>query len=127
MYTPDTWVIVELSSDKGTHHRIMGGWYGGYAQGDQWRISSGVESIVDKGKLYEVPNTSGSVYLLHKQSEKLSFYTGQVLSSMAENTKDIKIKVVTIESILEQYGAKPKPKKSAKRVSRRVRSIPKGD
>lgn len=127
MYTPDTWVILELKSDQGTHHRIMSGWYGGYARGDEWRISSGVESIVDKGKLYEVPNTSGSVYLLHKQSEKLSFYTGQVLSSMAENTKDIELKVVSIESILEQYGAKPKPKTSAKRVSRRVRGIPKSD
>jgi hypothetical protein len=103
---PDVWVIVELSGSKveDRYHRVLAGWYGGFAGGDSWRMSSGVTRIVDKDTYWEIHNDSGSIYNCHKEIERFSGYTQNVYQSYyGKNTDEISINHVTLESILAKY------------------------
>ena len=103
---PDVWVIVELSGTKveTRYHRVLAGWYGGFAGSDSWRIGSGITRIVDKDTYWEIHNTSGSIYNCHKQVERFSGYTQNVYRSYCdENTEKLAMNHVALESILEQY------------------------
>lgn len=81
-YLPDVWVFVKFSGSDvpKVYYRVLAGWYGGFAQGDSWRLSSGIESIEDAGDRYLVKNSSGSLYECLKSREKLSHTTSAVLS-----------------------------------------------
>lgn len=105
-YNPDVWVIVELSGSKveSRYHRILAGWYGGFAGSNSWKMSSGITRIVDKDTYWEIHNTSGSIYNCHKDIERFSGYTQNVYQSyLNENTEEVSINHVTMESILGKY------------------------
>ena len=103
-YTPDIWRVVSVTNEAGeSHHRVLAGWYGGFAHGDSWKLSSGIEQIIDKKTYWEMPQTSGSVYFCYKGNERLSSYTQSVLNNLTQNTKDVTIEMVDIETLLEQY------------------------
>ena len=90
IYTPDTWVILLLDHpDYGKIHKVFAGWYGGYAQGDSWKVSSGVKTFVSEGKFYSSLQESGSTYNLYKQSEKLSGYQYGLLAGWREQMEGI--------------------------------------
>lgn len=62
-YTPDRWVIVKIQKEgQEPYYRVFAGWYGGFTQGDSWKLSSGIEKSVDCGDYYEFHNHSGSIY-----------------------------------------------------------------
>lgn len=62
-YTPDRWVIVKIQKEGGKpYFRVFAGWYGGFTQGDSWKMSSGIEKSIDRGDHYEIHNASGSIY-----------------------------------------------------------------
>ena len=107
MTTPDVWVIVELhdSTKNRTAHRILAGWYGGYLHGDSWRLSSGIEKIVEQDRHWEIHNHSGSIYLCHKETERFSSYTQAIFEDYArENVyKELSIKKVNLTEIVNQY------------------------
>lgn len=105
-YNPDVWIIAELSGSKveSRYHRILAGWYGGFAGSDSWKMSSGITRIVDKDTHWEIHNTSGSIYNCHKEVERFSGYTQNVYQSYyGENTDEVSINHVTMESILGKY------------------------
>lgn len=89
VYAPDKWVIIEITNKSGvSHRRVLGSWYGGFASGDSWRASSGIESIKDEGDYWAILNTSGSTYNCFKGCEGMSGYTMGVLSRMQEDAKE---------------------------------------
>lgn len=105
-YNPDVWIIVELSGSKveKRYHRVLAGWYGGFAGSDRWKVSSGITRIVDKDTHWEIHNTSGSIYNCHKEVERFSGYTSNVYQSYhGENTDEVAMNHVTLESILGKY------------------------
>ena len=105
-HTPNVWVIVELSGNKvqSRYHRILAGWYGGFAGSDSWRMSSGITKIVDKDTYWEVHNDSGSIYNCYKDIERFSGYTQNVYHSyQEENCDDISMNQIPINSIKELY------------------------
>ena len=60
-YTPDSWVIVKIQSEKyGTIHRVLAGWAGSHLYGASWKLSSGIVTFEDKGEHYESLQDSGS-------------------------------------------------------------------
>lgn len=84
-YAPDKWVIVEIKRKDGdTHRRVLGSWYGGFARGDSWRMSSGITEVIDEGDCYKVLNESGSTYYCVKGCEGMSAYSMGVLSNYKE-------------------------------------------
>lgn len=48
-YTPNKWEIVRLQDgDKEPVFKVLGGWSGGYLDGDSWRMSSGLEEDAER-------------------------------------------------------------------------------
>ena len=90
-YTPDRWVIVKISKDGNEIIRkVFGTWLGDYADGDSWRISSGITNIEEDedGYVLHIHNESGSVYHVNKNCQGTSSYTASVLRSMIESVTD---------------------------------------
>ena len=105
-YTPDCWVIVEISGSEVemTYHRVLAGWYGGFAAGDSWKLSSGITKIVESDGAWEVHNESGSIYQCAKSAQRLSGYTQSIYASYAsENSEKAALNIVTLDSIRSLY------------------------
>jgi hypothetical protein len=83
-YYPDSWVpILITSKEHGPVYKILAGWYGGFADANSWKLSSGVESIqIDAAGILTMPQTSGSIYVCgqqtHMSSLMMSVYNGFV-------------------------------------------------
>lgn len=88
-YVPDRWVMVEITSKKyGMLRKVLAGWYGGYAGGDSWKLSSGTLQVIDLGDRFEFPQHSGSTYICGKGSYGLTSYTQQVYAGFEEKMSD---------------------------------------
>ena len=105
-YTPDRWVIVEINSEHGKIRKVLGSWYGGYAGGDHWRLSSGITEIVEHEKHYEVHNESGSIYTCIKGAEGMSGYTAGVLKDSQKKALQRNASIEIVEDILEKVSEK---------------------
>ena len=87
-YTPDSWVIVKIQSEKyGTIHKVLAGWSGSYLYGASWKLSSGIATFEDKGLYYESLQDSGSTYVLYKSSERMSAIVASTFASFKEQLK----------------------------------------
>lgn len=101
-YTPDSWVIVKIESEKqGTIYKVLAGWSGSYLYGDSWKLSSGIVTFVDTGSYYESFQDSGSVYMLYKPNERMSSITAQTLSSFELQLQGMNatIEVVKVQEV----------------------------
>lgn len=87
-YKPDNWVLLKFQNESFTRFKILAGWYGGYLHGDSWKLSSRVERLEEDEHSYTAINGSGSVYVLNKQSERLSGYTASILAGFMDDVKD---------------------------------------
>lgn len=91
-YTPDCWVVIEISGKKvdKPYRRVLAGWYGGYAGSNSWKLSSGIEDMIDRGDHWEIPNHSGSIYYCYKSLERFSMLTGSIFSNYCkDNNEDV--------------------------------------
>lgn len=103
-YHPDVWIIVEFEHPDvpGKYHKILAGWYGGFANGDSWKLSSAIEKISELENEYVVDNMSGSKYHLDKFDERLSSMTGMILSSLRLSEKASETKMLDIISLYKK-------------------------
>ncbi|MDE1816592.1 MAG: hypothetical protein KGI11_08550 [Thaumarchaeota archaeon] len=99
MYKPDLWTILKVGDGA---YKIAASWRGGYLSGDSWRLSSGIKKIIDlKGGYWEVTNNSGSVYLLHKKSVGMSWFTESEVKNCLKTGELVE---VNIKDILEEFS-----------------------
>jgi hypothetical protein len=77
-YSPNRWIIVGYNN----HFKVLGGWSGGYLDGDSWRLSSGLQKIEEDGDYYLMHNYSGSVYKCHKEAEGVNIASSGILSKI---------------------------------------------
>ena len=79
-YYPDGWVMVKVNPNL---IKLFASFSGGFTQGDQWRMNSGIVKIVEKEHHYDVYGSSGSVYNCPKMMEEhLTVYNDDVLNSI---------------------------------------------
>lgn len=97
-YSPDIWVILKHVQGKRVDYRVLAGWSGGYTQGDEWRINSGIVKITDEGGHWKVVGESGNAYLLCKHSCRIGMSTMGILSRLKNKYGD-NIKVIDIDDI----------------------------
>ena len=64
-YHPDSWVVVKIK--KSGLYKVLGGWSGGYLDGDSWRLNSGVTKVEDDVHNWKFYGESGSCYIVHKK------------------------------------------------------------
>ena len=104
-YTPDSWVIVKIQSEKyGTIYKVLAGWSGSYLYGASWKLSSGIVTFEDKGLYYESLQDSGSTYMLYKSSERMSGIMASTFASFEEQLKgnDGTIEVIDVDEFIKQ-------------------------
>ena len=106
-YTPNSWVIVKIESEKhGTIYKVLAGWSGSYTYGSSWKLSSGIVTFVDTGSYYESLQDSGSAYMLYKSSERMSSIMAQTLSSFELQLQGMNatIEAVTVQEVIESLS-----------------------
>ena len=83
-YYPNNWVVLKV----GNFYKVLAGWSGGYAQGDSWRMNSGISGVVEKDNYLEFIGESGSVYVCHKNSYGLRMNNAYIYSKLKEMYDD---------------------------------------
>lgn len=69
---PDSWVIVKIKQpDQPVLYKVLGGWSGGYLDGDSWRMNSGIVKVEKNGDYFDFYGDSGSVYKCHKDANTM--------------------------------------------------------
>jgi hypothetical protein len=99
-HNPDRWVIV----GDGSNFKVLGGWSGGYLDGDSWRLSSGLERIEEDGDYYLMHNYSGSVYKCHKNGEGMIMIMSGIFSQLKEQSSTVE--TYTVDKFNEIQNAK---------------------
>ena len=82
-YNPDNWVIIKMKGDD-PHYRVLGGWSGGYLDGDSWRMNSGITRVDDADEDWFFYGSSGSVYRCNKRSYTLRMNNAHVWTQLQE-------------------------------------------
>lgn len=88
-YTPDLWCVLKTTnaSKTDTAYKILGSWYGGYLNGDSWKLSSGTMLAKLDGEYISLVQYSGSTYRVHKNNYGTSGYTSSLLASRLADTE----------------------------------------
>jgi len=105
-YTPDKWVIVKImAKDRDTIYKVLAGWYGGYLEGESWKLNSGITMAEDFVSRVDFTGHSGSVYSCYKTNEGLSGYTAGVLEHFKKKLEKVgaTIEVVDYADFYEQF------------------------
>jgi hypothetical protein len=107
IYTPDSWRIIKIENEDTRHFRILCSWYGGYLGSDSWKISSGIENVIEHETHYEIPQTSGSTYLIYKTNEYMSGMMLGVWESIASGRDGLfEASLMTIDEFLSEWNSK---------------------
>lgn len=107
-YTPDAWVVVEITHEQDVIHKVLAGFYGGYLGGDSWKLNSGIEKIVEHDEFYDVIGLSGSSYICYKNAERMSGIMCGIFSSFEKQMEELngKIEIVEMTKVLNNYKDK---------------------
>jgi hypothetical protein len=101
-YIPDRWVVLQFDNKGDIIRKVFAGWYGGYLEGDSWKLSSGITETREFDDRYEFDNISGSLYICYKHSYGMSGYQTNIFSSferqIAEDNDD-----TIIMKLIEDY------------------------
>ena len=87
-YNPDSWVVIKMTTKNETFYKVLGGWSGGYLNGDSWRLNSGVEKIERVEDKLHFYGASGSVYICDPKSYGLRMSTFHVWETMKKTYPD---------------------------------------
>lgn len=86
-YSPDGWILVKIEGTD-PHYRVFGSWAGGFLDGDQWRLNSGVTGVVEDDDYYYFYGTSSSVYRCSKESYgRLTGYNTNVINGYCDKSQ----------------------------------------
>ena len=87
-YRPDKWVVVRITgADSPPIHKVFACWYGGFADGDSWKLNSGITKATLDGNVYSFEGSSGSVYECHKDIYGTNMYGHGVLNNMIDRVE----------------------------------------
>jgi len=104
MYTPDNWVILEISPEgEDTFYKILAGWSGGYLDGDSWRMNSGIDKVEEGDDYYDFIGESGSVYRCRKDSETLRMNNAGIYSQLKEKFGDV-VNRIDYKDFIEKFS-----------------------
>lgn len=89
-YIPDKWVGVKISSaNRSPIYKIFACWYGGYLNGDSWKLNSGITKVSLNDDRYHFEGASGSVYICGKNNYGTNVYGTGVLDNMIQRSSDL--------------------------------------
>ena len=71
---PDNWVVLEIMTsvdDTNPAYKVLAGWSGGYLDGDNWKLNSGIVKVRELADSWVFIGNSGSEYVCDKEQYKL--------------------------------------------------------
>ena len=80
-YTPERWVVLDINNGNETIQKVFAGWYGGYLDGESWKLNSGNVSEEEFEDRWEFTGYSGSVYICYKHAYGMSAYMSNILAN----------------------------------------------
>ena len=83
MEKPDKWIVIKIEDGL---YKVLASWYGGYLDGDYWKLNSGIVSVSDEGDWFDFLGESGSIYRCHKRAYGTSMFTRGFLNEMIEES-----------------------------------------
>ena len=84
-YIPDKWVVVKITGkDTPPVHKVFACWYGGYLDGDSWKLNSGITNVAFEEHVYSFEGSSGSVYYCHPDAYGITSYGQGVLNNLID-------------------------------------------
>jgi len=98
-YTPERWVVLEFVTPKQTIQKVFAGWYGGYLDGDSWKLNSGNQAERELDDRWEFDGYSGSTYVCYKGAHGMSGYMSSILASWLDQAKKENVTI----NILDKY------------------------
>ena len=106
LYRPNRWVVIRCESNDEEIYKVMGGWIGGYLDGDSWRLNSGITEVIDNGIEYEFVGASGSIYVCDKRTEGMTSLMAAIYHVWEnEIDKDSEIEVIDAKEYYESAKA----------------------
>jgi len=77
-YSPDCWVVVEITDKETKVFRILASWYGGFAGPNSWKLGSTIERVIKHEHFFEFENSSGSTYYCQPGVYKMSMLSASI-------------------------------------------------
>lgn len=96
-YTPDRWKIVKITSTEGIHYRIFATWGGSYLDGSSWKLSSGCTGCYVDSSYFCLPQSSGSLYKIHKNGEGIVGGWHGIITQLQKLAPDQKMTIEVID------------------------------
>ena len=87
-YTPDCWCVLEFTRGNITIRKVFAGWYGGFTEGDSWKLSSGITESTDVGDHWRFKNHSGSVYICYKNAHSTTSQMSNIFHRWTADAKE---------------------------------------
>lgn len=88
-YTPDRWVVVKIEGkDIPLVYKVFACWYGGFLNGDSWKMNSGIKKVSKKKNCWFFDGFSGSVYQCYEGAYGTNMYGAGVLNNFIEKAKE---------------------------------------
>jgi hypothetical protein len=101
IYNPNEWVVVKIKTSKGGYvYKVFGGWWGGYGEGDRWRLNSGITKAVRTSPedyynpkfpdavIIDFHGSSGSIYRVNRDSYGVGGWREDLLNGMVKDAND---------------------------------------
>ena len=87
-YNPDKWLVVKITSKEYPPvHKVFACWYGGYLDGDSWKLNSGIIKVTEKEDYFFFDGSSGSVYSCRKGCYGTNMYGQGVLNNLIDRVE----------------------------------------
>lgn len=100
-YNPDKWVVVKINSKEYPPvHKVFACWYGGYLDGDSWKLNSGIIKVTEKEDYFFFDGSSGSTYACRKGCYGTNMYGQGILNNLIDRIEkaDGKVEILPEET-----------------------------
>ena len=93
-YSPDKWLVIKIEGGEfPLTYKVFACWYGGYLNGDSWKMNSGITKVTKEEDCYLFEGYSGSVYKCHKNTYGSNMYGHGVLQNIINKSKEAGVNV----------------------------------
>lgn len=93
-YIPDKWLVVKIEGGKfPLTYKVFACWYGGYLNGNSWKMNSGITKVTKEEDFYLFEGYSGSVYKCHEKTYGFNMYGHGVLQNIINKSKEAGVSV----------------------------------
>ena len=98
-YTPHNWVVIKFTQQvksgntgygrtEKVFYKVLGGWSGGYLDGDAWRMNSGITRVEKDTDAWKFYGSSGSCYECRMNNYMLRMNNAHVWADLQERYGD---------------------------------------